>query len=254
MRNNTRPGYEALRERVARPLDLLIIPAALATIPVVIAQERGDPQEWVAIADWAIWSIFTIDFVLRGVMAANRARYPIDNIVGLIIVVCSFPLLPYMLASVRLVRIVRVLSLVRMIRVPAALMLGLRAMRRMVGIQSMIYVFVLTLLLAVLGAALLVMVEPQTVNYSFMDGLWWALVTVSTVGYGDIAPQTLPGRLLAVILMLSGLGLLSTLAASISSYFIVEDVKLEELRDRLQRIEAILEEMRAEGRGRGTRE
>ncbi len=254
MNGNTRPQYEALRKRLERPLDLLVVPAALATIPIVIAQELGDAQQWIVIADWAVWSIFVLDFGLMGLTAANRARYCLRNILGLLIVVVSFPLLPDLLASIRVVRIARAVRLLRLIRVSAVLLRSIRSLRRMAGVRSVIYMGVLTLTLAALGAGLLAVLEPQTVNHSFLDGLWWALVTVSTVGYGDITPQTLPGRLLAVVLMVSGLGLLSTLAAAISAYFIGEDVKLEELRDRLQRIEAILEEMRAADRRRGPRD
>ncbi len=251
MHGNTRPQYEALRKRLERPLDLLVVPAALATIPIVIAQELGETQQWIVIADWAVWSIFVLDFGLLGFTAANRARYCLRNILGLLIVVVSFPLLPDLLASIRVVRIARAVRLLRLIRVSAVLLRSIRSLRRMAGVQSVIYMGALTLTLAALGAGLLVVLEPRTVNHSFLDGLWWALVTVSTVGYGDITPQTLLGRLLAVVLMLSGLGLLSTLAAAVSAYFIGEDVKLIELRDRLERIEAILEEMRATDRRRG---
>ncbi len=254
MNGNTRPQYQALRERIERPLDLLVVSAALAVIPIVIAQELGDTQQWVVLADWAVWSIFVLDFGLMGLTAANRARYCLHNILGLVIVVVSFPMLPDLLASVRVVRITRAARLLRLIRMPAVLLGGIRSLRRMAGVQSLIYVGALTLTLAALGAGLLVVLEPQTVNHSFLDGLWWALVTVSTVGYGDIAPQTLLGRLLAVVLMLSGLGLLSTLAAAISAYFIGEDVKLKEIRDRLEQIEEILDEMRVADHRRGPRD
>lgn len=246
MSDNTRPRYEALRDRIERPLEFLVILAALATIPVVIAQERGDTRVWVALADWAVWIAFALEFGLMGLVAADRKKYTLQNIVGLTIVVFSFPLLPDLLALLRVVRIARVVRLFRLVRVLAALVRGMRKMRDSVGGQSVLYVGALTLVLAVSGAGLLVVIEPATVNDSFIDGLWWAMVTVSTVGYGDIAPQTLLGRLLAVVLMLCGLGLLSTLAATISAYFVgeEEDAKLEDLRNRLERIEATLEEMR----------
>lgn len=253
MSDNTRPQYAALRKRAARPLDLLVVAAALATIPIVIAQEMGSARQWIVIADWAVWSIFVLDFGLMFLAAADRARYCLRNVLGLAIVVLSFPLLPDLLASVRVVRIGRAVRLLRLVRVSAALLRGISSLRRMVGVQSLIYMSILSLTLAALGAGLLVVLEPQTINHSFMEGLWWALVTVSTVGYGDIVPQTPAGRLLAVVLMVSGLGLLSTLTAAIGAYFIGEDAKRQELRERLERIEAMLEEMRAERR-RGPRD
>jgi voltage-gated potassium channel len=86
------------------------------------------------------------------------------------------------------------------------------------------------------------MLEPQTVKGGFADGVWWAIVTASTVGYGDIAPTTVGGRLIAVMLMLSGVGLVSTLAASITAYFVghEENVALIELNEKTTRIENLL--------------
>src|ERR1019366_7085096 len=91
-----------------------------------------------------------------------------------------------------------------------------------------------SVLIIVAGGTSLVLLEPQTVKGGFGDGVWWAIVTAATVGYGDIAPSTLVGRLIAVVLMLSGVGLVSTLAASITAYFLgaEENSGLTELRER----------------------
>jgi voltage-gated potassium channel len=67
-------------------------------------------------------------------------------------------------------------------------------------------------------------------------------VTASTVGYGDIAPTTGPGRIIAVALMIAGIGLFGTLAASITAYFVGREQDRELLR-RVERIERLLEEL-----------
>ena len=89
--------------------------------------------------------------------------------------------------------------------------------------------------------------EPQI--KTFGDGIWWALVTITTVGYGDIAPLTTLGRLVAGTLMFVGLGLIATVTAIVSAKFIAnyvdhhtnDDVleKLEELEDEIEKIEEI---------------
>ena len=81
---------------------------------------------------------------------------------------------------------------------------------------------------------------------SFWSGVWWAVVTATTVGYGDIAPTSPGGRAIAVVLMLVGVGLVATLAAAIAAYFVGKDDESESqaVEQRLERIEAVLEEIR----------
>ena len=91
------------------------------------------------------------------------------------------------------------------------------------------------------------LVEPQIKTIG--DGIWWALVTITTVGYGDIAPLTTLGRLVAGTLMFVGLGLIATVTAIVSAKFITnyvdhhtnDDVleKLEELEEEIEKIEEI---------------
>ena len=103
--------------------------------------------------------------------------------------------------------------------------------------------------------------EPQV--ETFGDGIWWALVTITTVGYGDITPLTTLGRVVAGLLMLLGLGLIATITAIVSAKFIQnyvdghtnDDVleKLQELETEIEKIEELednvlgkLEELEAE--------
>ena len=89
--------------------------------------------------------------------------------------------------------------------------------------------------------------EPQIKTIE--DGIWWALVTITTVGYGDITPLTTLGRLVAGTLMFVGLGLIATVTAIVSAKFIAnyvdhhtnDDVleKLEELEEEIEKIEEI---------------
>ena len=91
------------------------------------------------------------------------------------------------------------------------------------------------------------MVEPKI--KTFGDGIWWALVTVTTVGYGDITPTTTAGRFVASGLMLIGLGLIATVTAIVSAKFIAnyvdhhtnDDVleKLEELESEIEKLEEL---------------
>jgi voltage-gated potassium channel len=89
---------------------------------------------------------------------------------------------------------------------------------------------------------------PDVSIQSMSDGLWWAITTVTTVGYGDAIPQTAVGRGFAVLLMLVGVGLFGLLAASLASFLIDRDLPepeevaaFREIKERLDRIERLLD-------------
>ena len=128
-------------------------------------------------------------------------------------------------------------------------------MKLTLGRRGLVYVLALFVLLIVMAGAIMSLVEPQTVKGNLWDGMWWAVVTATTVGYGDIAPTSLQGRLVAVALMLFGIGLTATLAASVAAYFVKADqggADLNEVVARLQRVEALLVELKGQGEaGRG---
>jgi voltage-gated potassium channel len=106
-----------------------------------------------------------------------------------------------------------------------------------------VYVTAVATLLILGGGGVLSLLEGESVHGKFFEGLWWAIVTVTTVGYGDIAPTTIWGRIVGVALMITGLGVISTLAAAVAAYFVSQDEgdEFQEIKDRLSRIEALLQ-------------
>lgn len=83
--------------------------------------------------------------------------------------------------------------------------------------------FLLVVVLVVISSWLIVLLEP---GISLPDAVWWSIVTMTTVGYGDIAPVTFGGRVIAFVLMFFGIGVLATLTASIASVLV--DAKIKE--------------------------
>ena len=73
---------------------------------------------------------------------------------------------------------------------------------------------------------------------SVWDGVWWAVVTVTTVGYGDLYPKDVEGRSIAIFVMLLGIGFISVLTATVASRFIQTDTGSDEMMETLRRIEA----------------
>jgi voltage-gated potassium channel len=233
-------------QRLRSVLDMAVVVGALATIPLTVLQEHGASSRALDALDWGVWGIFAIELLLLTSFAPRSEFLRASTAVKLIVVLLSFPLLPSLLALVRLARLGRLLRLMRLTGVTVR---GITAIRKILGRRGLIYVAVVTSLLILVGGGCLSILEPQTVKGGgYGDGVWWAVVTATTVGYGDISPSTLPGRIIAVLLMLVGIGLMSTLAAAITSYFVQQtaNTELKDLTARLDRIESILGQLARE--------
>jgi len=223
------------RQSIERGFDIAVIFAAICSIPLVIEQLRGRTSLATSIADWIIWFIFFLDYVVSILFAATRMQHARRRWLNLVIVVVSFPTLPHVLSISRLVRLSRLSVLLRLILVALR---GTDALRDIFARRGLMFTVLLTTLIIVIAGLLMSLLEPEVVKGGFGSGVWWAIVTTSTVGYGDISPTTTTGRIVAGVLMLAGIGLVSTLAASTAAYF-VGTTSMSELQDVTERIERI---------------
>jgi voltage-gated potassium channel len=239
-----------MNKTAERWLEIVVVIAALATIPLTIALEHGDGSSWVVLADWAVWAVFLVEYVAFYAAASDRAAYVQRNIFGAVIVVLSFPALPAVLGLIRVARVARI---ARLMRVPVAFARGLNALRTAMGRPGLVYLAVANVFLILAGGVLLTVFEPEAVKHDLLSGIWLAIVTATTVGYGDITPVTTGGRLVAVVLMLGGVGLVSTLAAAIAAYFVGQDThaQLGRLGEQMERLEKLLEQSRKEASTEG---
>ena len=141
---------------------------------------------------------------------------------------------------------------VRLARTVVIVSRALQAERRLTSASSFRLAALATLFLVVIAGAVQSELDHGEFQ-SFWDGVWWATVTVTTVGYGDLYPKTTVGRLIGIALMFVGIGFLAVLTATIASYFVradraeaddkTQDVlhTLARVEERLSRIEAKLE-------------
>jgi len=253
-------------DRFHRALEAAVVLAALATVPLTIAPARNPPSPAVLAGDWAVWAVFLLEYAILLAVARDRRAFARSNWLSLAVVVLSFPMLPALMGFVRLTRLVRLL---RLARVPLVLLRGLGALRLAIGRPGLLYLAAANVFLILAGGALLYLAEPEEVKGSIWNGVWLAIVTATTVGYGDLAPAGPWGRVIAIVLMLAGVGLVSTLAASIAAYFVGQDrhsaahgddaaaaqaslhaelVRLTDKIDRLEQAVARLAETQSEGR------
>jgi len=236
---STRAGWRSAGKAILPRLEVVVILAALLSVPLTIVEVNGQNGASFQAADWIIWSAFAIEYLLALSLADDRRRFVVSAWLSLLVVMISFPLLPALFGIVRLARLARLLRLVRLVAFGARLVTALKAT---VGRRGFLYVLALFVLLLVMAGAIMSLVEPQTVKGNMWDGMWWAIVTATTVGYGDISPATPAGRVVAVALMLFGIGLTATLAASVAAYFVNQDSgnDMAEVVARLDRVERLL--------------
>jgi voltage-gated potassium channel len=133
-----------------------------------------------------------------------------------VIVVVTAPAFGAFLSSLRLVRLARLL---RLLRLRAILSRVLQRERALTSGDAFRFAALLTLLVVVVSGAVESLVDCRDFH-SAWDGMWWAVVTVTTVGYGDVYPKSVEGRIIAMVVMLFGIGFLSVLTAAIASLFV----------------------------------
>ncbi len=187
------------------------------------------------------------------VLVHDRWRWLRTHPLEVAIVVLTPPFLPTLFGLLRLgARLLRLLPLMRVVL----------SARRVLSLQGLWLVGVITLALVLIaGVAFSRLESPGGEDASVWDGIWWALTTVTTVGYGDLYPETDTGRALAIAVMVLGIGFVAMLTAAAAEYFVrmglrqhegalddkeeVED-RIGDLDDRLERIEGSLAELTAE--------
>ena len=176
-------------------------------------------------SDTAVCLVFFGDFLYSLWKSKRRGRYFITW--GWIDLVSSIPAVGWVRwgRAARATRILRVLRGVRSVRILGSLILDKRA-------QSTALATGFITLLAIVFSSIAVLGLEQGMGgaiNSGQDALWWAVVTVTTVGYGDLTPVTSGGRLLAVPLMLVGIAIITVVTAFIATWFLEPD---DEERDR----------------------
>lgn len=238
--------------KIERGLEVAVLVAALGTVPVIAARELGVQGPGIVLLDWAIWAVFAAELVVGIARGTERGlgRPLRPRLLDLGIVVLTFPAVPSLLEVLRVVRLVRAVRIARLARAARVLRglaveaRGLQALGAVFVRRGLLYLVASAVVLVLTGGALMAVIEPETVQGGVWAGLWWAIRTV--LGHGDAAPSSPEGRIVETALILVGVGLVGTLAASIAAYFVGQDEanRLREIDARLERIEALLRDRR----------
>lgn len=204
--------------RAGRRFDQLLIAVILASVAVVVADSVNHIHdrfhEWLTPAEWFFTLVFTIEYAARLICVRHPWRYALSfyGVVDLLAVLPTY--LALLVPEVGVLIDVRVLRLLRVFRVfkltayvseYQALGQALRASRR----KIMVFLTAVLMIVLVVGTLMYVVEGPDNGFTSIPISVYWAITTMSTVGFGDITPHTDFGRLIASAMMLLGWGTLA---------------------------------------------
>lgn len=200
-----------------RRMSPLVVIAAVAVVPLLVMEEQlTSPTAvlWLGVMDWLIWGVFAVELAVMLLVTPDRRAYLRCAWLDVIIVVFTLPLLPYLLASLRVVRLGRLVEVMRLLRLLRLAALANRTgalIQRVFGTSGLGWLLSGLIVLVAVSGTLFSYLEE---GYTVPEGIWWAIVTATTVGYGDVVPGSGLGRLLATVLMITGISFIALLSAA----------------------------------------
>ena len=196
-----------------------------------------------SIIDILLWGVFVVDYGWRFFLSKGKWRFIIENIFDLLAILPLNAIFTvFRLGRIfRLARLTKLLKLTRLLRIVGLTGKLEKKIGKLLRTNGLLYIFYLNSFIVLVGSSILSVVEEK----SFSESLWWALVTVTTVGYGDIVPNSIFGKWLAVLLMLVGIGTIGMLTSALTNFFVKdnpdEQIKLDKLQDELSSQRILLE-------------
>ena len=214
--------YEVVFEaetKEGKIFDLLLLVAILLSVFLVIVETipevRASYHNQIVIIEWIFSVLFMIEYILRIYSINNRLKYILSfyGIIDFLSILPALVLLFYanahsllLLRALRLMRIFRILKLTRYMSQGQIIIRALKASKE----KILVFIFFIFLLVILFGS-LIYLIEGD-INPKFDSiprSIYWAIVTITTVGYGDISPVTPLGQFLASLIMISGYAILA---------------------------------------------
>jgi voltage-gated potassium channel len=198
--------------------DVLLILSIVVSVVLVMLDSVSSIQQsyghLLYLGEWLFTILFTIEYILRLYSVGRPLSYATSffGVVDLMAILPTyfsifFPGTQYLLVIriLRVLRVFRVLKLVQYVSEARVLMQAMRASRRKITV----FLFVVLTMVVIFGSLMYIIEDPQSGFTSIPQSIYWAIVTLTTVGYGDISPQTGLGQTLAALIMIIGYGIIA---------------------------------------------
>ncbi|WP_269524596.1 ion transporter [Coraliomargarita parva] len=206
--------------------DVALILSIVVSVIVVMLESvpgiNGDVRRWLYALEWFITGMFTVEYALRLYVSEKPLKYA-HSFFGVVDLLAILPayidlLVPgahylMLLRVLRVLRIFRVLKLAKYIGEANILMRAMRASARKIAV----FIFAVITLVLILGSLMYLIEGAEHGFTSIPKSVYWAIVTLTTVGYGDISPQTPLGQFVASLIMITGYGIIAVPTAIVTS-------------------------------------
>ena len=218
--------------KAGRYFDILLLWAILFSVAAVMLESvrwvREDIGDYLYILEWFFTVLFSLEYILRIYSSEKPLKY-IFSFYGIIDLICIIPtfLSVFMIGThsllairtIRLMRVFRVLKLLSFMKEAQSLIGALKKSRH----KIVVFLFSVLAIATIMGTIMYI-VEPRENGFtSIPRSIYWAIVTMTTVGFGDIYPQTALGQTLASILMIMGYAIIAVPTGIVTAQVIKED-------------------------------
>ncbi|MEM6514827.1 MAG: ion transporter [Bacteroidota bacterium] len=185
------------------------------------------------IAEWVVTILFTLEYITRIIVVRKPWRY-VTSFYGIIDLLATIPMyLSFFIVgsnafvafrALRLLRVFRVLKLARYLSASAHLSKALKASRA----KILVFLFAVLVLSVIFGTLMYIVEGEESGFTSIPTSVYWCIVTLTTVGFGDIAPVTPVGQLIATLIMITGYGIIAVPTGIVSAEYTAQSQKANE--------------------------
>lgn len=203
-------AYDRFASAVELPLTIIGIAWLPVLVIPLVVHTHGSVAEALDLVDYLVWAIFLFEYVVKLVLAPYRWKFVKTHVLDLMIVV--LPLF-------------RPLRALRSLRSVTVMLRSATRVRAILTHHGLHFVLLVVAMAVFAGAGIEMSVESNASGsniHNYGEALWWAMTTVTTVGYGDHFPVSAAGKGIALVLILIGVGTIGLITASVASFFIEE--------------------------------
>jgi voltage-gated potassium channel len=229
--------YEIIFESdttAGRVYNIVLLLCIVASVIIVTLESVPSVQvhfsNWLFILEWFFTIIFTLEYFARLWIVSNKRRYALSffGIIDLLSILPTYLALIFVGAqSLMVIRSIRLIRIFRIFKLSRYVGEGQNLARALKSSQHKIIVFLVTILTSVIitGTMMFMIEGPEHGFTSIPKSIYWAIVTMTTVGYGDIAPQTPLGQALASFIMILGYGIIAVPTGIVSAEMVFQKHK-----------------------------